>query len=98
MAAGEPTLDKETLAELQELFPAAADQLAEMAQLLGRPPTDAALTRFHDLLAEFSTRPPARAATTARAQPGPVGSRGCSPTTPATLFERYRDALRSRAA
>ena len=39
--AGEPALDKETLAQLQELFPAAADQLAEMAQLLGsgRRPT-----------------------------------------------------------
>ena len=54
--AGEPALDKETLAQLQELFPAAADQLAEMAGLLGSPPTDAALTRFRDLLAEFSTR------------------------------------------
>jgi len=90
--AGEPALDKETLAQLQELFPAAADQLAEMAQLLGSPPTDAALTRFHDLLAEFSTR----------AGAGGDDGEGTGPVQPPmladdarTLFERYRDALSS---
>ena len=90
--AGEPALDKETLAQLQELFPAAADQLAEMAQLLGSPPTDAALTRFHDLLAEFSTR----------AGAGGDDGEGAGPVQPPmladdarTLFERYRDTLKS---
>ena len=90
--AGEPSLDKETLAQLQELFPAAADQLAEMAQLLGSPPTDAALTRFRDLLAEFSTR----------AGAGGDDGEGSGPVLPPmlsddarTLFERYRDTLRS---
>ena len=90
--AGEPALDKETLAQLQELVPAAADQLAEMAQLLGSPPTDAALTRFHDLLAEFSTR----------AGAGGDDGEGSGPVLPPmltddarTLFERYRDTLRS---
>jgi hypothetical protein len=89
--AGEPTLDKDTLAQLQELFPAAADTLAEMAQLLGSPPTDAALSRFHDLLAEFSTR----------AGAGGDDGEGAGPTVPPmltddarTLFERYRDTLR----
>jgi hypothetical protein len=90
--AGEPALDKETLAQLQELFPAAADQLAEMAGLLGSPPTDAALTRFRDLLAEFSTR----------AGAGGDDGEGTGPTLPPmltddarTLFERYRDTLSS---
>jgi hypothetical protein len=90
--AGEPALDKETLAQLQELFPAAADQLAEMAGLLGSPPTDAALTRFRDLLAEFSTR----------AGVGGDDGEGTGPTLPPmltddarTLFERYRDTLSS---
>jgi hypothetical protein len=90
--AGEPALDKETLAQLQELFPAAADQLAEMAGLLGSPPTDAALTRFRDLLAEFSTR----------AGAGGDDGEGAGPVLPPmliddarTLFERYRDTLRS---
>jgi hypothetical protein len=89
--AGEPTLDKETLAQLQELFPAAADQLAEMAQLLGTPPTEAALDRFRDLLAEFSTRVGA----------GGDDGEGAGPVLPPMLaddaiplFERYRDTLR----
>jgi hypothetical protein len=90
--AGEPELDERTLAQLQELFPAAADQLAEMARLLGSPPTDAALARFHDLLAEFSTR----------AGAGGDDGEGSGPAQPPmladdarTLFERYRDTLRS---
>lgn len=90
--AGEPELDKQTLAQLQELFPDAADQLTEMATLLGTPPTDAALTRFHDLLAEFSTR----------AGAGGDDGEGTGPVQPPmltddarTLFERYRDTLSS---
>jgi hypothetical protein len=90
-AAGEPTLDKDTLAGLQQLFPAAADQLAEMAELLGSPPTEAALARFHDLLAEFSTR----------AGAGGDDGEGTGTAVPPmladdarTLFERYRDTLR----
>jgi hypothetical protein len=90
--AGNPALDKETLAQLQELFPAAADQLAEMAGLLGSPPTDAALSRFRDLLAEFSTR----------AGAGGDDGEGTGPVLPPmltddarTLFERYRDTLSS---
>ena len=90
--AGEPELDKQTLAQLQELFPDAADQLTEMAKLLGTPPTDAALTRFHDLLAEFSTR----------AGAGGDDGEGTGPVQPPmliddarTLFERYRDTLSS---
>jgi hypothetical protein len=89
--AGEPTLDEETLSQLQELFPAAAGQLAEMAQLLGSPPTDAALDRFRDLLAEFSTR----------AGAGGDDGEGAGPVVPPMLadgarplFERYRDTLR----
>jgi len=91
LVAGEPALDNQTLAQLQELFPAAADELAEMAQLLGSPPTDAALTRFHDLLAEFSTR---------AGVAGDDGEGAGSAVPPMladdarTLFERYRDTLR----
>ena len=90
--AGEPALDKQTLAQLQELFPAAGEQLAEMAELLGSTPTDAALARFHDLLAEFSTL----------AGAGGDDGEGAGPVQPPmladdarTLFERYRDTLKS---
>jgi hypothetical protein len=91
VVAGEPALDKETLAQLQELFPAATDQLVEMATLLGSPSTDAALARFHDLLTEFSIR----------AGAGGDDGEGTGSAVPPmladdarTLFERYRDTLR----
>ena len=66
-----------------------------MAALLARPPTDAALTEFHGLLAEFSDAGPARAATTARRTGPRPGAADARRRRPPTLFERYRDALRA---
>jgi hypothetical protein len=91
VVAAEETLDPDTLAELQKLFPAAADALAEMAQLLGTPPSDQALARFHALLTEFSRRAGAA---------GDDGEGAGTAVPPMLLdggpelFERYRDTLR----
>jgi hypothetical protein len=91
-AVSDPTLDAATLTGLQELFPAAADALAEMAALLAAPPTEAGLARFHDLLAEFSVKAGAT---------GDDGENAVPPAVPPMLaddgpelFERYRDTLR----
>ncbi len=97
-APTDPTLDAVTLADLRALFPAATVPLQEMAQLLEGPPSAAALEEFHRCLGEFS-----RLAGVGSAADDGEGDKAGAVLTPgaprmllddpATLFERYRDAL-----
>jgi hypothetical protein len=91
VTAADPTVDPVTLAELQKLFPAATGTLTELAQLLAGPPSGPAVTRFHDLLVEFSEQ----------AGAGGDDGEGSGGTVPpmladdgTDLFRRYRDSLR----
>ncbi|MFC6606649.1 hypothetical protein ACFQFC_06240 [Amorphoplanes digitatis] len=90
--ASSPTLDKQTLDDLRDTFPAATRALDRMAALLETEPTDAALAEFHSLLAEFT------AASGAAQDDGEGDGAAAGPRmlvdAPERLFERYRDALR----
>jgi hypothetical protein len=101
VTAADPTLDGQTLTELRTAFPAAAAPLEEMARLLAGPPSDAALTAFHECLGEFS-----RLAAPASELAGPDDGEGDKAgdalaageprmllDDPVTLFDRYRAAL-----
>ncbi|MEU7906585.1 hypothetical protein [Actinoplanes sp. NPDC049118] len=90
-AASSATLDKKTLDDLRETFPAATRALDRMAELLESEPTDAALAEFHSCLAEFGASGVAQddgEGTGATAGPRMLQDG------PERLFERYRDALR----
>lgn len=95
VTAADPTLDDATLADLRAAFPSATAPLDEMARLLAGPPSDAALSAFHECLAEFS------ALTRAGADDGegdpatmlPAGDPPMLLDDPVTLFDRYRAAL-----
>ncbi|MET8153259.1 hypothetical protein ACIBSW_40270 [Actinoplanes sp. NPDC049668] len=90
--ASSPTLDKQTLDDLRDTFPAATRALDRMAALLETEPDDAALAEFHALLAEFT------AASGGAADDGEGDAAAAGPRMlldgPERLFERYRDALR----
>jgi hypothetical protein len=93
VAAGSPALDAKTLKGLRELFPAAADNLDRMSELLATEPTEAGLTEFKQQLDAFA------ASTAVKEDDGEVESG--SPGTPRMLddkpedlFDRYAAQLR----
>jgi hypothetical protein len=96
VTAADATLDDRTLADLRAAFPAATAPLDEMARLLAGPPSDAALTAFHDRLGEFSRLTAAGSDDGEGDKAGdtlPAGEPRMLLDDPATLFDRYRAAL-----
>lgn len=90
--ASAATLDKQTLDDLRDTFPAATGALDRMAALLETEPTDAALAEFHACLAEFAAAAP-HPQDDGEGTGAPAGPRMLQDG-PERLFERYRDALR----
>jgi hypothetical protein len=100
-APADPTLDAATLAQLTELFPAAAAPLTTMAALLAGPPTDAALTAFHRELGAFSRLAGPAADDGEGDKAGaalPAGEPRMLLDEPADLFDRFRAALVAEGA
>jgi hypothetical protein len=93
-----PTMDDATLAQLTRLFPAAADDLARMAALLGGPVTDEALAEFHGRLAAFADRAGTADDDGESAEGKPAQRPDMLADDPVTLFGRFSDALQATGA
>jgi len=98
-APADPTLDPETLESLLGLFPAAADPLLKMAELLKGSPTADAQAEFYRQLQEFSRLTGSVDAenndgeSDSVVESDPAAPRMLQDDDPTRLFERYRDAL-----
>lgn len=95
MAVASPTLDEQTLTDLRATFPSATGVLDRMAELLAGPATDDAQAEFRTRLKEFAQltgTPDGDGETDPSAEPGMLRDDHT------TLFERFRDALRSTGA
>jgi hypothetical protein len=89
----DPALDKETLADLLDTFPAAKAPIEQMAALLESEPSQASLAAFHASLKEFAQL------TGTAENDGETGAAAAEPRMLSDddsddLFSRYRDALR----
>ena len=93
VAAGAPTLDAETEKGLKALFPAGADNLNRMAELLAGKATTATIAEFKAPSWTPSPRPPRWTTTTARVRPS-AGTPRMLEDDPADLFGRYANQLR----
>src|SRR4051794_35325785 len=94
-AVASPTLDEQTLTDLRATFPSATGVLDRMAELLAGPATDDAQAEFRTRLKEFAQltgTPDGDGETDPSAGPGMLRDDHT------TLFERFRDALRSTGA
>src|SRR4051794_21037160 len=94
-AVASPTLDEQTLTDLRATFPSATGVLDRMAELLAGLATDGAQAEFRTRLKEFAQltgTPDGDGETDPSAEPGMLRDDHT------TLFERFRDALRSTGA